>query len=84
MDLKLYMLGTTKTAAGANWNHQMKLYLIGLLEQHGLPIFRTHMHASSKEEWTSMVGQLNSRFALAFTIAQVKQKEQDLKKRIGL
>jgi len=27
-----------------------------------------------------MVGQFNSRFSLAFTVAQVKQKEQDLKK----
>ena len=26
-----------------------------------------------------MVGQFNSRFSLAFTVVQVKQKEQDLK-----
>jgi hypothetical protein len=35
--------------------------------------------AWSKDAWTSMVGQFNSRFSLAFTVAQVKQKEQDLK-----
>ena len=56
----------------------MKLYLIGLLKQHDLPRFRTN-NACSKDAWTSMVGQFNSSFSLAFTVAQVKQKEQDLK-----
>ena len=57
----------------------MKLYLIGLLKQHDLPRFRTN-NAWSKDAWTSMIGQFNSRFSLAFTVGQVKQKEQDLKK----
>ena len=56
----------------------MKLYLIGLLKQHDLPRFWTNK-AWSKEAWASMVDQFNSRFSLAFTVAQVKQKEQDLK-----
>lgn len=77
------MLGTTKNAARANWNHQMKLYLIGLLKQYDLPRFRTN-NAWSKEAWTSMVAQFNSKFSLSFTTAQVKQKEQDLKKECRL
>jgi hypothetical protein len=48
------MLGTTKTVARANWNHQMKLYFIGLLRQYELPRFRTQ-NAWSKEAWTSIV-----------------------------
>ncbi|KAJ1296192.1 hypothetical protein BS78_01G280700 [Paspalum vaginatum] len=71
--------GTTKNIDRANWNHQMKLYLIGLLKLHDLPKFRTH-NAWSKEAWTSMVGQFNSKFSLSYSIAQVKQKEQYLKK----
>ncbi|XP_022681804.1 LOW QUALITY PROTEIN: uncharacterized protein At2g29880-like [Setaria italica] len=73
------MLGTTKNTARANWNHQMKLFLIGLLRQYDLPRFRTQ-NACSKEAWTTMVAQVNSKFTLSFTVAQVKQKEQDLKK----
>ncbi|CAN6182218.1 unnamed protein product [Urochloa humidicola] len=57
----------------------MKLYLIGLLRQYDLPRFRTQ-NAWSKEAWTTMVAEFNSKFSLSFTIAQVKQKEQDLKK----
>ena len=72
------MLGTTRTVGRANWNHQRILYLIGLLKQHDLPGFRTNK-AWSKEAWASTVDQLDSRFSLAFTVAQVKQKEQDLK-----
>lgn len=57
----------------------MKLYLIGLLKDHDLPRYRTN-NAWSKEAWTSMVALFNSKFSLSFTAAQVKQKEQDLKK----
>uniref|UniRef100_K3YZN2 Myb/SANT-like domain-containing protein n=1 Tax=Setaria italica TaxID=4555 RepID=K3YZN2_SETIT len=42
---------TTKTVARANWNHQTKLYFIGLLRQYDLPRFRTQ-NAWSKEAWT--------------------------------
>jgi hypothetical protein len=73
------MLGTTKNVARANWNHQIKLYFSGLLRQYDLPRFRTQ-NAWSKEACTNMVAQFNSKFSLAFTVAQVKQKEQDLKK----
>jgi len=72
------LLGTRRAVGRANWNHQRILYLIGLLKQHDLPRFRTN-NAWSKEAWTTMVDQFNSRFSLAFTVAQVKQKEQDLK-----
>jgi hypothetical protein len=73
------MLGTKRAVSRANWNHQRILYLIGLLKQHDLPRFRTD-NAWSKDAWISMVGQFNSKFSLAFTVGQVKQKEQDLKK----
>jgi hypothetical protein len=73
------MLGTTKNVTRANWNHQIKLYFIGLLRQYDLPRFWTK-NAWSKEALTSTVAQFNSKFSLAFTVAQVKQKEQDLKK----
>lgn len=73
------LLGTTKTVSRANWDHQRKLYLIGLLKQHDVPRFRTD-NAWGKDAWTSIVGQFNSRFSLAFSVAQVKQREQDLKK----
>ncbi|CAL5093165.1 unnamed protein product [Urochloa decumbens] len=71
--------GTTKSTARANWNHQMKFFLIGLLKQHDLPRFRAQ-NAWSKEAWTTIVAQFNAKFSLSFTVAQVKQKEQDLKK----
>ncbi|KAL6876326.1 hypothetical protein ACP4OV_012898 [Aristida adscensionis] len=63
----------------ANWNHQMKLFLIGLMKDHDLPRYRTQ-NAWSKEAWTSIVAQFNQKFSLSYTMAQVKQKEQDLKK----
>ncbi|WVZ64875.1 hypothetical protein U9M48_014333 [Paspalum notatum var. saurae] len=69
--------GTAKNRA--KWNHQMKVYLISLLKQHDVPKFRTH-NAWSKEGWKSIVGQFNKKFSLSFTVGQVKQKEQDLKK----
>ncbi|CAO2146859.1 unnamed protein product [Urochloa humidicola] len=57
----------------------MKFFLIGLLRQYDLPRFRTQ-NAWSKEAWTTIVTQFNAKFSLSFTVAQVKQKEQDLKK----
>ncbi|KAL6655859.1 hypothetical protein ACP70R_006685 [Stipagrostis hirtigluma subsp. patula] len=71
--------GTTKNTARANWNHQMKLFLVGLLKDHDLPRYRTQ-NAWSKEAWSSIVVQFNQKFSLSYTAAQVKQKEQDLKK----
>ncbi|CAN6310152.1 unnamed protein product [Urochloa humidicola] len=71
--------GTTKSTGRANWNHQMKFFLIGLLRQYDLPRFRTQ-NAWSKEAWTAIVAQFNAKFSVSFTPAQVKQKEQDLKK----
>ncbi|KAL6627467.1 hypothetical protein ACP70R_031193 [Stipagrostis hirtigluma subsp. patula] len=71
--------GTTKNNARANWNHQMKLFLVGLLKDHDLPRYRTQ-NAWSKEAWSSIVVQFNQKFSLSYTAAQVKQKEQDLKK----
>ncbi|WVZ49417.1 hypothetical protein U9M48_000782 [Paspalum notatum var. saurae] len=69
--------GTAKNRA--KWNHQMRVYLISLLKQHDVPKFRTH-NAWSKEAWKSIVGQFNKKFTLSFTVGQVKQKEQDMKK----
>ncbi|CAN6327455.1 unnamed protein product [Urochloa humidicola] len=69
--------GTSKNRA--KWNHQMKLYLISLLRTHDVPKYRTH-NAWSKEAWSSIVGQFNKKFSCSFSTAQVKQKEQDLKK----
>jgi hypothetical protein len=57
----------------------MKLFLIGLLKDHDVPGFRTH-NAWSKEAWTNIVCRLNAKFGCSFTLNQVKQKEQDLKK----
>uniref|UniRef100_A0A453LI96 Myb/SANT-like domain-containing protein n=2 Tax=Aegilops tauschii TaxID=37682 RepID=A0A453LI96_AEGTS len=71
--------GTAKNSGRAKWNHQMKAYLIELLRDHDVPKYRTQ-NAWSKEAWTSIVGKFNQRFDLSFTVVQVKQKEQDLKR----
>lgn len=73
------LLGTSKNSGRAKWNHQMKAYLIELLRDHDVPKYRTQ-NAWSKEAWTSSVGKFNQRFDLSFTVVQVKQKEQDLKR----
>ncbi|PUZ38685.1 hypothetical protein GQ55_9G216300 [Panicum hallii var. hallii] len=70
-------IGTTRKRA--KWSHEMKLFLIGLLKDHDVPGFRTH-NAWSKEAWTNIVCRLNAKFGCSFTLNQVKQKEQDLKK----
>ena len=75
----LHMLGTTKNAARANWNHQMKLYLIGLLKQYDVPRFRTN-NAWSKEAWTSMVAQFNSKFSFIIHHCSSKTKGARSKK----
>ncbi|CAN6274473.1 unnamed protein product [Urochloa humidicola] len=69
-------LGASKRA---RWSHQMKLYLITLLKEHDVPGFRTQ-NAWSKEAWTNIVCRLNAKFGTSFSVNQVKQKEQDLKK----
>jgi hypothetical protein len=73
----MFVIGTSKNRA--KWNHQRRLYLIELLKIHDVPRFRTH-NAWSKDAWTSIVTQFNQKFSLSFSIAQVKQKEQDMKK----
>ncbi|KAL6841819.1 hypothetical protein ACP4OV_028331 [Aristida adscensionis] len=70
------MPGSTKRA---KWSHQMKLFLIELLKDHDVPGFRTQ-NAWSKEAWTNIVCRLNAKFGVSFSLSQVKQKEQDLKK----
>lgn len=57
----------------------MKLFLIQLLKDHDVPGFR-NQNAWSKEAWTSITSQLNTKFVVSFTVNQIKQKEQDLKK----
>ena len=57
----------------------MKLFLINLLKEHDVPGFRTQ-NAWSKEAWTNIVCRLNAKFGTSFSLNQVKQKEQDLKK----
>jgi len=57
----------------------MKLFLINLLKEHDVPGFRTQ-NAWSKEAWTNIVRRLNAKFGTSFSLNQVKQKEQDLKK----
>ncbi|WVZ79017.1 hypothetical protein U9M48_026645, partial [Paspalum notatum var. saurae] len=69
-------LGTTKRA---KWSHQMKVYLINLLKDYDVPGFRTQ-NAWSKEAWTSIVSRVNTKFGTSYSLSQVKQKEQDLKK----
>ncbi|CAO2037925.1 unnamed protein product [Urochloa humidicola] len=69
-------LGASKRA---RWSHQMKLYLITLLKEYDVPGFRTQ-NAWSKEAWTNIVCRLNAKFGTSFSVNQVKQKEQDLKK----
>jgi len=73
----MFVIGTSKNRA--KWNHQRRLYLIELLKIHDVPRFRTH-NAWSKDAWTSIVAQFNQKFSLSFSIGQVKQKEQDMKK----
>ncbi|TVU50436.1 hypothetical protein EJB05_01807, partial [Eragrostis curvula] len=73
------MLGTTKTVGRANWNHQRIVYLIGLLKEYDVPRYRTN-NAWSKEAWNSIVAQFNLKFSTTYTLFQVKQKEQDMKK----
>ncbi|KQJ83847.1 hypothetical protein BRADI_5g17145v3 [Brachypodium distachyon] len=63
----------------AKRSHQMKLFLIQLLKDHDVPGFR-NQNAWSKEAWTSITSQLNTKFVVSFTVNQVKQKEQDFKK----
>lgn len=72
-------IGTMKSNLRAKWSHEMKLFLIGLLKDHDVPGFRTQK-AWSKEAWRNIVCGLNQKFSVSFTISQVKQKEQDLKK----
>ncbi|KAJ1254554.1 hypothetical protein BS78_K032600 [Paspalum vaginatum] len=69
-------LGTTKRA---KWSLQMKVYLINLLKDHDVPGFRTQ-NARSKEAWTNIFCRVNTMFGTSFSLNQVKQKEQDLKK----
>ena len=57
----------------------MKLFLINLLKEHDVPGFRTQ-NAWSKEAWTNIVCRLNAKFGTSFSLNQVKQKEQNLKK----
>ena len=57
----------------------MKVSLIQLLKDHDVPGYRTH-NAWSKEAWTSITSQLNTKFSMSFNVNQVKQQEQDLKK----
>lgn len=70
-------IGMTKRA---KWTHQMKLFLIDLLKEHDVPGFRTQ-NAWSKEAWTNIVNRLNQAFCVSFSVVQVKQKEQDIKKK---
>ncbi|XBI83242.1 hypothetical protein VPH35_091771 [Triticum aestivum] len=72
-------IGITKGNSRAKWSHQMKLYLIKLLKDHDVPGFRTQ-NAWSKEAWNNILHQLNQKFDQSFTLNQVKQKEQDLKR----
>ncbi|XP_003571386.1 uncharacterized protein At2g29880 [Brachypodium distachyon] len=71
--------GTVRPCPRAKWSHQMKLFIIQLLKDHDVPGFR-NQNAWSKEAWTSITSQLNTKFVVSFTVNQVKQKEQDLKK----
>ncbi|KAM3372481.1 hypothetical protein ACQJBY_019390 [Aegilops geniculata] len=72
-------IGLTKVNTRAKWSHQMKLFLVRLLKDHDVPGFRTH-NAWSKEAWRNIVSRLNQKFDQSFTLNQVKQKEQDLKR----
>jgi len=57
----------------------MKTFLIELLKDYNVPGYRTQ-NAWSKEAWNSITNRMNQKFSLSLTLAQVKQKEQDLKK----
>lgn len=63
----------------AKWIHERKLFLIQLLKDHDVPGFRPQ-NAWCKEAWNNIVRRLNEKFGTSYTIGQVKQKEQDLKK----
>jgi ABC-type uncharacterized transport system auxiliary subunit len=69
--------GTTRKRA--RWSHEIKLFLIGLLKDYDVPGYRTQ-NAWSKEAWTNIVSRLNAKFGTSYSLNQVKQKEQDLKK----
>jgi hypothetical protein len=71
--------GTKNKSGRANWNHQRIVYLIGVLKDHDVPRYRTN-NAWSKEAWKSITAQFNTNFSTEFTVSQVKQKEQDMKK----
>lgn len=72
-------IGTIKPCSRAKWSREMKVSLIQLLKDHDVPGYRTH-NTWSKEAWTSITSQLNTKFGMSFNVNQVKQKEQDLKK----
>jgi len=57
----------------------MKLFLIDLLKEQDVPGFRTH-NAWSKATWTTIVRHVNTKFGTSYSLNQVKQQEQDLKK----
>jgi hypothetical protein len=57
----------------------MKSYLIELLKEHDTPRYQTQ-NAWSKEAWESIVYAFNLKICLSFASAQIKQKEQDMKK----
>jgi hypothetical protein len=67
------------TPKRAKWIHQRKLFLIQLLNDHDVLGFRTQ-NSWSKEAWNNIVRHLNKKFGTSYTLGQVKQKEQDLKK----
>ena len=71
--------GANKSLPRARWNHQMKAYLIELLKDYNVPGYRTQ-NAWSNEAWNSITNRINQKFGLSLAVAQVKQKEQDLKK----
>uniref|UniRef100_A0ACD5U7T3 Uncharacterized protein n=1 Tax=Avena sativa TaxID=4498 RepID=A0ACD5U7T3_AVESA len=72
-------IGTKNGKPRAKWSHQMRRYLIGLLKDYDVPGFRTQ-NAWNTEAWTHIVSRLNQKFGVSFSVKQVKQKEQDLKK----
>jgi hypothetical protein len=57
----------------------MKLFLIDLLKEQDVPGFRTH-NAWSKATWTTIVRHVNTKFGTSYSLNEVKQQEQDLKK----
>ena len=57
----------------------MKTFLIELLKDYNVPGYRTQ-NAWSTEAWNSITDRMNQKFSSSLAVAQVKQKEQDLKK----